>query len=106
MSQKVIGLYTGAAREFYGNMMIPVSLSLSDRLMLVSKYRDNADWIELKVPAASVKLAKRGNCACVLMKESVYLKALESAGYAKKGLTPISVFEPDPALVAKYFLEA
>lgn len=89
---EVVGVTANVVRMFYGNVFLPLLLSMEDRNTLESKHNDLSDWIELKVPASSVMEFMKGKSRCWLIDQKTYSSALYSAGYAKKGLKPINLF--------------
>lgn len=89
---EIVGVTADTVRMFYGNVFLPLLLSMEDRNMLRSKHNDLSDWIELKVLASSVTEVAKGRSRCWLMDQKTYSSALFSAGYAKKGLKPINLF--------------
>lgn len=100
---EIVGIMSGSAGAFYGNIFLPLYLSMSDRKMLLSKYNDPSDWIELKLNLSSVMEGKKGSSRCWLMDKQIYSAALRQSGYAQKNLKPINFFNADEEM-SKLFL--
>lgn len=92
--KKNVAILSEGGRVYYGNIFLPLLLSMKDRNMLEEKHGDLADWIELKLFAKNVTEVKKGRYRCWLVSAADYQSALRVAGYAGRNITPINVTFP------------